>query len=125
MHSIAVKKMFDAAHRLADHPGRCSRLHGHSWEVEAVFEGETGDDGMVLDFEVAGRALARALESFDHTYLNEVEPFDTLPPTAENVARVLFEKLGADLATAAETGAVLVEVTVWESRENRATFRSG
>ncbi len=124
MYEIAIKSQFSAAHVLPGHPGRCSRLHGHTWVVEAVFRAErTGDDGMVLDFEEARQALERVIAPFDHGYLNEIPPFHEQPPTAENVARVIFEGMAG--AAAAGRLASPVEVSVWEAEGARATYRPG
>jgi 6-pyruvoyltetrahydropterin/6-carboxytetrahydropterin synthase len=122
MYRIGVKKQFSAAHRLEGHPGRCSRLHGHTWSVEAVFSAtDTGADGMVVDFDQLGSALGEAVGPFDHVCLNDVEPFDKVPPTAENVARVVYKAVAERVASAG-WAARLELVTVWESREAWASF---
>jgi 6-pyruvoyltetrahydropterin/6-carboxytetrahydropterin synthase len=122
MYSIGIKRQFSAAHRLEGHPGRCSRLHGHTWMVEAVFTAAVvGEDGMLVDFDEAGAALDQAVAPFDHVCLNDTEPFDTVPPTAENVARVIFGRLKEQLVSAA-WHAELESVSVWESAEARASF---
>ncbi|MFH1150872.1 MAG: 6-carboxytetrahydropterin synthase [Actinomycetota bacterium] len=122
MYRIAVTRRFDAAHMLKGHPGKCAQLHGHSWVVEAVIiSRQTGSDGMVLDFDKAGVALSDAVASYDHVYLNEVPPFDSEPPTAENVARVVFMRLIERIER--ESWPVKLEsVTVWESEGARASF---
>ena len=121
--SVGVRKQFSAAHRLEGHPGKCSRLHGHTWSVLAVFSGEeVGSDGMLLDFDDAGEALQEVVDDFDHVLLNDVEPFDSLPPTAENVARVIFERLKRKGRWRASRGnAELAAVTVWESPDSSAS----
>lgn len=121
--SVGVRKRFSAAHRLEGHPGRCSRLHGHTWLVMAVFTGErVGPDGMLLDFDEAGEALQEVVDDFDHSYLNDMEPFDSIPPTAENVARVIFERLKEKAARRASfDNSKLTSVTVWESPDNSAS----
>lgn len=125
MYRIGVKRHFSAAHHLEGHPGKCSRTHGHTWLVEAVFSApDVGGDGLVIDFEDAGRALEDAVEPFDHCYLNETVPFGELQPTAENVARVLYERI-AGIAEASGWSAQLESVAVWESPEARALYSTG
>jgi len=122
MYRIGIKKQFSAAHRLEGHPGRCSQLHGHTWSVEAVISSkDTGMDGMVVDFDQVGDALDKAVDLFDHVCLNDVEPFDRIPPTAENVARVVYAALAARAASSG-WAARLESVTVWESAEAWASF---
>jgi 6-pyruvoyltetrahydropterin/6-carboxytetrahydropterin synthase len=122
MYRIGVKCQFSAAHRLEGHPGKCSRLHGHTWTTEAVFAArELGPLGLALDFEEARGALEEVVAPFDHTCLNETEPFDSVAPTAENVARVIFERL-QEKVRGAGWPVGLQSVTVWESPEAWASF---
>lgn len=124
MYRAGIKRRFSAAHSLTGHPGECSRLHGHTWTVEAVFAAvEIPGSGMVVDFSDAARALESVIEPFDHTYLNEVEPFGELLPTAENVAKTIFARLEGMIAS--ESWQVRLEsVTVWESPEAWASYSS-
>lgn len=123
MFAIGVRTRFGAAHRLEGHPGDCSRLHGHTWEVEAVFRGElTGPPGMLLDFEAASTALGLAVADLDHSCLNDLEPFASVPPTAENVAYLVYVRL-EEAALESGWDAAIDRVTVWESRDNWACYR--
>jgi len=75
-------------------PGECSRLHGHTWDVEVTIVGHTLDHiGIVYDFKTLRDDLARVLEPLDHGYLNDVPPFDAMNPTAENLARHIYGQL--------------------------------
>jgi 6-pyruvoyltetrahydropterin/6-carboxytetrahydropterin synthase len=121
---VGVKKQFSAAHRLEGHPGKCARLHGHTWYVEAVFSTpEVGPDGMVLDFETARLMLDEVLGPFDHQYLNELEAFSSVRPTAENVARTVFKGLLVEAEKKA-IGVHMEKVTVWESPDSWASYSS-
>ena len=120
MYSLTVKDHFDAAHLLDGYPGECSGLHGHTWDVEATVEGDDLDGiGIVYDFKRLKSDLAACLEPYDHGCLNEVAPFDRMNPTAENLARVLFEELSARVDDAVR----VVEVVVWESPIARIAYR--
>ena len=57
MFEIHVSAEFEAAHRVVNYPGKCDRIHGHSWTVEAVVTGTELDElGMLVDFKlVKGR----------------------------------------------------------------------
>lgn len=76
---------------------------------------------MVVDFDEAGSALDEAVGQYDHACLNDIEPFDTVPPTAENVARVIFGFLKRKIDPL-EWPAKLESVSVWESADARASF---
>ena len=94
MYEISVRAAFEAAHFIDGYCGKCSRLHGHNWIVEAVVRGETLDElGMLIDFKILKAELNKILDDFDHRFLNELETFTTENPTAENLARKIFQRL--------------------------------
>jgi 6-pyruvoyltetrahydropterin/6-carboxytetrahydropterin synthase len=120
MYELTVKSHFDAAHALRGYPGECRKLHGHTWDVEVTVAGETLDEvGIVYDFKSLKEDLNAVLDEYDHAYLNDVAPFDVLTPTAENLARVIYEHL----ATAVDPRVCVVEVAVWESPIARLVYR--
>ena len=96
MYELTVKSEFEAAHRIENYPGKCARLHGHNWVVEAVARGRELDSlGMVIDFKVLKAELNEVLGELDHVYLNELDFFSEQNPTAENISRIIYEKLSA------------------------------
>lgn len=120
MYALTVKSHFDAAHALRRYPGECRELHGHTWDVEVTVEGgELDDIGIVYDFKTLKDDLSSVLQRYDHGYLNEVTPFDDLNPTAENLARVLFDELSGRVGATVR----VVEVAVWESPVARVSYR--
>ena len=123
MYTLRVEGAFEAAHRVVNYPGKCDRLHGHNWVVEATFQGTQLDElGMLIDFKVAKKALAEILEDFDHYYLNDFPPFkDGINPTAENLARIIYERLEARTEVM-ESSAHLAALTVWESPKSSVTY---
>ncbi len=120
MYELTVKGHFDAAHSLRGYPGECRDLHGHTWDIEATVAGERLDDvDIVYDFKTLKADLQTVLEPFDHAHLNEVVPFTELSPTAENLARVIFEALTAQIGPQV----TVKEVAVWESPIARIVYR--
>lgn len=107
---------FEAAHRLPRVPDshKCGRLHGHSYRATVHIKGDIDpDEGWVLDFAEIKVAFAPLHDQLDHRYLNEVEGLEN--PTAENVARWIWERL---------TGALpLAAVAVRETDTSGATYR--
>lgn len=122
MYTLKVEGAFEAAHQLPDYPGKCARLHGHNWVVEAVVKGKQLDDlGMLVDFKIVKKALNAVLDRYDHRFLNELEPFKTqVNPTAENLARIIFTELAA--SDVFKNGAYLAAVTVFESPKSSVTY---
>ncbi len=118
MYEISVAQDFAAAHKLNDYQGQCSNVHGHTWKVEiSVTSDHLNESSMVMDFKDLKTALLIILDRYDHGYLNEISPFDTLNPTAENIAREIYQDFKAVC-----TGCKLSKVKVWESASSCATY---
>ena len=122
MYTLKVEGAFEAAHQLPDYPGKCARLHGHNWVVEAVVKGRDLDKlGMLVDFKTVKKALNNVLDRYDHRFLNELVPFNTgVNPTAENLARIIFTEIEDNEAFTAEVQ--LAAVTVFESPKSSVTY---
>lgn len=119
-YELTVKSHFDAAHHLYGYPGECRNLHGHTWDIEVSVVSEHLDDiGIVYDFKSLKEDLNGVLEAYDHRLLNEVPPFDTVSPTAENLARVICESL----QDVVDSRVRVTEVVVWESPIARLAYR--
>jgi len=120
MYSLQVKWHFDAAHHLYGYPGECAELHGHTWEVEVTVESEKLNDiEIVYDFKDLKADLKHIVDVYDHKHLNDIPPFDVISPTAENLARVIFEELTKSIGTKVK----VAEVAVWESPVARVGYR--
>jgi 6-pyruvoyltetrahydropterin/6-carboxytetrahydropterin synthase len=121
MYEVEITTNFSAAHRLRDYNGKCEHLHGHNYKVIVSARANSlGPGGMVIDFGVLKAATNHAVERLDHSYLNDLEPFDRLEPSAENIAAHLFEEVSKQLN---EKANILYSVSIWESDTSRATFR--
>ena len=112
-YTMRVVTDFAAAHALRDYPGECARLHGHNWKVEVEVEAsQLNDIGMGVDFKDIKRATKAIIGDLDHRYLNEIPPFDSVNPTAENIAAFLHQNLSSKL----NTNVVSVSrITLWET----------
>jgi 6-pyruvoyltetrahydropterin/6-carboxytetrahydropterin synthase len=120
VYELTVKAHFDAAHALRGYPGECRELHGHTWDVEVTVEASELDQiGIVYDFKDLKDDLNRVLDTYDHAYLNDIPPFDVLSPTAENLARVIYEQL----AQGVDKRVRVQSVSVWESPVAKLTYR--
>lgn len=124
MYELTVVVEFEAAHRIVDYPGKCNRLHGHNWVVEVTIKGNRLNDlGMLYDFKELKKEVNLTIERLDHVYLNELEPFQIQNPTAEYIAKYIFEelaknpRLGGDLRVGS--------VKVWESPKSAVTYSLG
>jgi len=129
---------FAAAHRYRiaswsdDHNeqvfGACARpsYHGHSYVCDVTVRGEIDvTTGFVVDLGVLDRILdVEVRQRFDHRNINvDVPEFGEgkLVPTGENLARFIFERVGAALGAQAR-GVRLVNVTVGEDETLSASY---
>lgn len=112
-YTLKVVTEFASAHTLRDYPGACSRMHGHNWKVEAEVEAtELNSIGMAIDFKEIKREVRDIAGKLDHYYLNEIEPFTEINPTAENIAKYFFQELAKRLNNDSITVSAL---TLWET----------
>ena len=123
---------FCYGHRLLNYDGKCRYLHGHNGRAVIVIEAESLDDrGMVLDFGDIKRIVSTWIdETLDHRMiLHREDPvvpllkkmgepmyLMDLNPTAENIARAIF-----DFTRAA--GFPIIEAHLWETPHCFATYR--
>jgi 6-pyruvoyltetrahydropterin/6-carboxytetrahydropterin synthase len=97
---VYVKTHFSAAHRLEGYSGDCARTHGHNWVVEAYVKCRELDQiGIGIDFRDIKQAVKEVLHHLDHFDLNELEVFQKVNPTSENVARHIYQELSKKLNT--------------------------
>jgi len=119
MYEVTVQRHFDAAHALRGYNGRCENLHGHRYEVAVCLAAdELNDIGLTYDFTELRAVLGdQVLSRLDHTHLNETPPFDEMNPSAENIARFIYEQLAEALPDAR-----IRWTRVWESPDAWATY---
>ena len=124
---------FCYGHRLLNYNGKCKYLHGHNGRAIITIESATLDErGMVLDFSEIKNVVSRWIdEKLDHRMLlNTMDPMAPLlenmgeplflmdeNPTAENIARLIFE-------FTASRGFPIVECQLWETPRCFATYRN-
>jgi 6-pyruvoyltetrahydropterin/6-carboxytetrahydropterin synthase len=121
MFLVSVQAHYDSAHFLRNYKGKCERLHGHRYIVElAMARDELDASGIAFDFVEVKRHLRGLADGLDHQNLNDLEPFTTLEPSAENQARYFHDELKQRLP--AEMSAAIVYVRVWETPTQWAQY---
>ncbi|MDR0995514.1 MAG: 6-carboxytetrahydropterin synthase QueD [Tannerella sp.] len=97
MYKISKQFSFSASHVLdqLDEGHPCARLHGHNYKVKVYLQAEMLDGyGFVRDYRDLDAVKHFIDEKLDHRHLNDVLPF---PPTAEHIARFLYEQFKPEL----------------------------
>lgn len=111
-----VEDTFDAAHALRGYEGPCENLHGHTWRVQVIIQGEELNKiGLLYDFKTIKAELNKVLAKFDHKLINDVAPFDVENPSSENLSRIIFAELKKKFKS-------ISKVSVWESPTSSATY---
>ncbi len=133
MYRVTREIPFCYGHRLLNHDGKCRHLHGHNGRAVISLEAPGLDEtGMLVDFSEIKRHVQLWIdENLDHNFLLcQDDPILPLlrergervfvmdrNPTAENIARLIFER-------AASQGLPVVEVLLWETDNCHASYRA-
>ena len=119
MFEICVEHTFAAGHALRDYHGKREDVHGHNYRVQVGMEGaELDENGLLYDFTELKDRLRAASEYLDHKFINDLNPFDQINPSAENIAKFICDEIQKDL----KTGSVAY-VRVWETDTACAVYR--
>jgi 6-pyruvoyltetrahydropterin/6-carboxytetrahydropterin synthase len=131
--TVSVKVYFEAAHRLHNTErsdewnqqvfGKCNNLygHGHNYVLEASVRGEVDpDSGYLIDMKDLKDVLNRTVvDDVDHKHMNHEVPWlEGINPTAENLARIFYERVEPELPNGIE----LAALTVHETERNSASY---
>ena len=116
---MAIKGEFSSAHYLRGYKGKCKNLHGHNWKVEIIIIADELDEiGMVADFGFLKSKMNGILEITDHVCLNDLEYFEEINPTSENIAKYLFDEYVKVIKPFK-----VKSVQVWESENSSVRFQ--
>ena len=94
MWTVSVETHFWASHQLTLPDGSKEPAHSHNFSVTAdVGTEKMTDMGLVMDFRRLKAILDNIVADFDNVALDEIDYFKQNNPTAENVAKYIYEKL--------------------------------
>lgn len=135
MYEVTKFFEFEAGHRLMHHKGKCKNLHGHNYKVEVKVIGDyflVNESGMLIDFGDLKNIVKPILDNWDHAMIinshdselinfltQEKYNIVTFPgePTAENMARYLWEKIHPKLDPRAT-----LKIRIWETSTSYAAY---
>jgi 6-pyruvoyltetrahydropterin/6-carboxytetrahydropterin synthase len=121
MFVVSVQAHYDSAHFLRNYKGKCERLHGHRYVVEVTLATEElNEAGIAFDFVDVKRHLRALAERLDHENINDLEPFTTVEPSAENQAKYFYDELKRLLPP--PMGDAILYVRVWETPTQWAQY---
>src|ERR1700761_6863032 len=123
MFEVTVQAGFSSGHYLRNYHGKCENPHGHNYRVFVTLVGSELDEaGMLLDFKLLKQVLRPTVDYLDHQMINDLEPFTTLNPSAENLARYFFEQTAKQLLDMAQGRVRVKDCTVYETDTSFARY---
>lgn len=123
MFEVTVEDSFAAGHYLRNYKGKCENPHGHNYKVRVTLAGKELDKaGLLLDFKDLREVVRQVMERFDHQMINEVEPFTVVNPSAENLAKYLYDESNTRLQRVTSGRVRVKNVTVFETDTTTATY---
>ena len=123
MFEVTVERSFAAGHYLREYKGKCENPHGHNYKVRVTLAGEKLDHaGLLLDFKDLKDVMKETIERLDHQMLNDLDPFNRLNPSAENIAQYFFQQTNLKLKAQTNGRVRVKDVTVWETDNTTATY---
>jgi 6-pyruvoyltetrahydropterin/6-carboxytetrahydropterin synthase len=123
MYELTVEREFSSGHFLRNYHGRCENPHGHNYKVRITLAGtELDQAGLLLDFKLIKQVMRPVIDRIDHQMLNELEPFTTVNPSAENIARFFYEQTNQQLSGMTNGRVRVKDCTIWETDTTSATY---
>ncbi|HLK62975.1 MAG TPA: 6-carboxytetrahydropterin synthase QueD [Bryobacteraceae bacterium] len=122
MFEVTIEETFAAGHALRNYRGKCENVHGHNYRCQVTVEGAELDHiGLLVDFVELKKVVHTVLDRMDHQWLNEFPPFDVLNPSAENMAKYIYDEICEGLK--ARPGVRVGAIRLWETDTSSATYR--
>jgi len=123
MYEVTVEAGFSSGHYLRNYYGKCENPHGHNYKVRVTLAGrELDETGLLLDFKLLKHVLRPVIDRIDHQMLNDIEPFVTLNPSAENIARFFYDETNVQLSQMTAGRVRVKDCTIWETDTTSATY---
>lgn len=123
MYEVTVEESFAAGHYLRNYKGKCANPHGHNYKVRVTLRGaELDKAGLLLDFKDLKQVMKHVINRLDHQMLNNIAPFTELNPSAENLAKYLYDEANVQLRSLISGRVTVKEVTIWETETTTARY---
>jgi len=123
MFEVTVEDTFAAGHYLRNYKGKCENPHGHNYRVRVTLAGHDLDKaGLLLDFKDLREVMKPVIDRLDHQMINELEPFVTINPSAENLAKYFYDETNLRMKNHTQGRVFVKTVTIYETDETTATY---
>ena len=123
MFEVTVQAGFSSGHYLRNYHGKCENPHGHNYRVLVTLVGaELDETGLLLDFKMLKHVLRPTIDYLDHNMINDLEPFTTLNPSAENLAHYFYQQTAQQLHEMTAGRVRVKDCTVYETDTSFARY---
>ena len=123
MFEVTVSATFSSGHYLRNYHGKCENPHGHNYRVLVTLVGEELDaSGLLLDFKQLKHVMRPVVDYLDHQMINDLEPFTTINPSAENLAKYFFDETNKQLIEMSGGRVRVKQSTIYETDTSMATY---
>lgn len=123
MFEVTVEAHFSSGHYLREYQGKCENPHGHNYRVLVTLAGkQLESNGLLLDFKILKDILKPVVNYLDHQMINDLEPFTTLNPSAENLAKYFFDQTNEKLHAVTGDRVRVKSSTIFETDTSQATY---
>lgn len=123
MFEVTVDAGFSSGHYLREYRGKCENPHGHNYRVRVTLRGKDLDhSGLLLDFKELKNVLRPVVEYLDHKMINDLEPFTTVNPSAENLAKYFYDETNKQLSDMTAGRVRVKDCTIFETDTSAATY---
>jgi 6-pyruvoyltetrahydropterin/6-carboxytetrahydropterin synthase len=124
MFEVTVEQTFAAGHALRHYKGKCENVHGHNYRVQVTAEGdELNSIGLLVDFVELKRVVRQIVDRLDHQFINDLEPFTVINPSAENMAKYFYDEIVSGINLSEEIAVRISQVKIWETDTSIAVYR--
>lgn len=123
MFEVTVEAGFSSGHYLRNYRGKCENPHGHNYRVFVTLVGKELDEaGLLLDFKLLKQVMRPVVDRLDHQMINDLEPFTTVNPSAENLARYFYEETSKQLQEMTAGRVKVKDCTLYETDTSFARY---
>lgn len=123
MYELKVLSSFSSAHALRGYNGKCENIHGHNWQVEIIVASNILNEiGLVIDFKLLKKYLGEIMETLDHKFINDLDFFKKVNPSAENIASYIYEEIEKIIGLNKNNNIKIIRVNVYETPSSMASY---
>lgn len=93
INTLSRKFSFSSAHFMRGFEGKCSKMHGHNYNGVITLKGKVNEHGYIFCSNLLKEFISQIEEVYDHSILNNLDEYQQINPSMENIAIDIYKKL--------------------------------